>query len=157
MALLIVLGALLVVAVAAATVAHSASIEITRRRVDVETAMAEDLADAAIAPLLAWLRDHSESAAVHSDSPSPAVKVMDERVMPSNAGASAMVPCRIEINVWDQHGMVPISLIGKPGALANTLPEDVVESMRSVKLPRGAIAGLDLLALGVSSLDSPGA
>ncbi|MEW6747695.1 MAG: hypothetical protein AB1486_33615 [Planctomycetota bacterium] len=139
-ALLIVLGALVVLVTTAAALARLAGTKRLAARLDQETWIADDLLRELEGLIRDWLEEESKEVSLPPEQESPEVAVLHDIVI---AG-----PTRIEvvITAWDQCGMVPAPLAWSGGALRLALPRGMAGLMdRVASKPEGAW-GLDLLA-----------
>lgn len=157
-AILVVLAVLLFVSVAAVAVAHTAATEVARRNADRDQALADDLADSAIAPIRSWLDESSALVALPPDAPTPRWMVLDEIVRSPDSGSigASAVPARLEsdgegahsprlvVSAWDQLAMLPWSIAGRSGRRATLVPPDVAAILASIETPHELPLGLDL-------------
>lgn len=100
-AMVMVLGATVVLLTAAAGIARSRADRAIRERSGSALTMGLAVADASEAPILAWLKQESRDAVVHPAERAPWLPVMDSELRVGD------VPVRVTITAWDQHGMVP--------------------------------------------------
>lgn len=156
-ALLIVLAALMLVTVAATIVAQTAGATVARRDADRALVIADDLADAALAPIRAWLAQVSPTCALPADADSPMFSILDvelpsidaaglaDSLALSQIGSEDSGARRLRITAWDQRGMVPWNIAARRSGLATILPADVRDLVASTRIPANAPLGLDLV------------
>ncbi|MEW6741426.1 MAG: hypothetical protein AB1486_01600 [Planctomycetota bacterium] len=139
-ALLIVLGALVMLVTTAAALARLAGTKRLAARLDQETWIADDLLRELEGVMRDWLEEESKKVSLPPEQESPEVAVLHDIVI---AG-----PTRIEvvITAWDQCGMVPAPLAWSGGALRLGVSSGMARILdRVATKPEGAW-GLDLLA-----------
>lgn len=147
-ALLMVLATLLVVVVAGSIVATAGATERASRRAESDAMLADDLAEAALAPAHSWLEQIVDAgkAVLPPDSEFPMIAVLDDALLVGDGS----LPVRVRISAWDQRGMVPWQLASGNDGIAKTLPEEVRHCMEQVQLPRDGVPGLDLISSAVA-------
>ncbi|MEW6747314.1 MAG: hypothetical protein AB1486_31675 [Planctomycetota bacterium] len=139
-ALLIVLGALVMLVTTAAALARLAGTKRLAARLNEESWIADDLLCELEGVIRDWLEEESKKVSLPPEQESPEVAVLHDIVI--------VGPTRVEvvITAWDQCGMVPAPLAWSGGALRLSLPSDMARLLdRVTAKPEGAW-GLDLLA-----------
>jgi len=114
---------------------------------DRDTEMAQDLVDAAEAPIEQWLRKRSDAVVLPPDAPTPRVVVLQERWRLVGR------PFVLEIVAYDQEGMVSLEAAKGGSPLWAVLSEEVRRAIERARWSEGATLGLDLFAVG-AGLDS---
>lgn len=138
-ALLIVLAALVLVLSATAVLVRAASAAKLNQKIDVSTRIADDLLEAADAPIVDWLTTQAASVVIDPAHPSPQVQILDHR------WRMAEHDCELAITAWDQLGMAPIQLARSGSPMRLALPPEALQQLDQLELAPDSKPGLDLL------------
>ncbi len=138
-------GAALLIVLATLVLVTTASVSLLQRAVTARvgwnfshnTVEADDMADAADAPIRHWLTTTSMGVVLAPDIDVPRIEVLHDVWQIDG------VTYEIRINAWDQCGMVPATVARSGSPLRLCLPESVRRILDQTDLPRGQSLGLD--------------
>jgi hypothetical protein len=119
-ALLMVLGALVLVAASLLPLARSAGLACRDRRLAPIERQLDDLLDAAEAPVILWLHERSQRIVLPPDDVSPRVLILND------TWRDGEVEYGVSINAFDELGMMPIRAVGRDCLMTGVLPEEVI-------------------------------
>lgn len=137
-ALLIVLATLVLVVTASVSLLQRAVTVRVGREFARNTVAADDLLDAAEAPIRHWLTTTSAGVVLAPDADVPRIEVLHD------AWKIDGVTCELRIAAWDQCGMVAATAARSGSPMRSCLPEPVRRVIDRTDLPPGKTVGLDL-------------
>ncbi|MEM9373747.1 MAG: hypothetical protein AAGA55_08900 [Planctomycetota bacterium] len=132
-AMILVLGASVVLLTAAAVVARSRVTEEMHSNSGRALTLALNIAEAADDPILAWLRHESGDVVLPANNPAPSTSIMRSNLQIADCSVS------VTVTAWDQHGMVP-----RDSTLADSLSSPIPNPEVSVSWLDEDDPGLDL-------------
>lgn len=137
--MLLVLGAL-VLSVTAVTIASRAStVDRMTARADLLARSCDDLAESSRSPILDWLTHRSRLVVLGPDEKQPVVPVLHDRWVAFDR------ECELEINAWDQCGMVSVFGAASEHPLAQVLQPSVRHHVARIPASWLEHAGADQL------------
>lgn len=117
-ALLFVLAFVVAVVPLVTLAATRVSIAAQRHTSHHDAALANDLMDASMLPILDWLRRESARVVLPPEATQPRVTLLDDTILIDQT------PVRVRLTAWDLRGMLPIDVARTGSPMSLTLPED---------------------------------
>jgi len=148
-ALLLVLGAIVIVSTASIGVMRVVLEARTKRAFDHDARTAAEVLRASEAPILEWLVSASNDVVLETSADIPEVKVLRDRFYVGDREVD------LEITAFDAFGMAPVDVMRRGGPLKDLLPSAVVLEAERVAASLSSARALDELVLETTSNPFP--
>lgn len=137
-ALIVALGALVVMTVTVASLARVASTASIARTTAGSKAIADELLLECSRPIERWLTRDADLVVLPIDAREPRIEVLHDRIQHGG------LDVEVALTAFDLCGMVPIEAAQRGSPLRSTLPDVVLRAIDVTPLPRDGPLGLDL-------------